>query len=235
MRSVREISADQAITALIGHATHNREFVSSKFTEAARRNPRGVEALLKAASNQALGNVVVPEPLRAQARSPLRFQKVEGPGVPLTHLTFGRIRINLNLIPDFLRHSSGAPVELNADQAIEAISTLNGGVRYGDGYEKAVTAAMSRGEFKDGTLILARRDDLLKIAREHADNPTLTRMNSMIASCSSVACWCVSSTETPQHPRQVSHVSLQDGFSGSYDKHGGIPSRVVVLRGFTNG
>jgi hypothetical protein len=157
------ITTRQAIDKLLIDATRYPSIVQDMLAEAARRDPEGIKALLKAAGAEALGDVATAaqlcaEQLLAQKRFPLVIgQPVTEQGIPFGQLKSGRRTINLYLIPDYLRDASSAPVELNGNQAIEAVTALNEGLKYGNGYEDAICSSVSRGEFKDGTLFLARR------------------------------------------------------------------------------
>jgi hypothetical protein len=235
MSALTRISTDQAIAVLFEDAVSDTALVGNKLAEAARRDPSGIEALLKAAGVQALGDVATAARLHAQKFPLVIGQPVTHQGISFGQMKSGRKTIDLNLIPDYLRDTSGAPVELNGNQAIDAVTALNGGVKYGNGYEKAIGSAVSSGEFKDGTLILARREDLLKIARERRTNLALRQMNEMIASGSKLASWCVSSTENFYNPSYVYHVVLKDGHDHWYYKDINLRSRVAVLRGFNCG
>jgi hypothetical protein len=119
---------------------------------------------------------------------------------------------------------------LNGNEAINAVAALNGGVKYGNGYEKAISRAVAKGEFKDGTFILARREDLSKIAHERETNPALKAMNDIISSGSNGDSWCVSSTEYSDGSSDLYHVRLKDG-RGDWSTKDLNRSRVVVLRG----
>ena len=170
-------------------------------------------------------------------------QPVTNRGIPFSELTSDGRTVTLNLIPDFLRDTSGTPVKLNAARAIEAVTILNGGVICGNGYEEAIKQSVARGEFKDGTLILARRSDLEKLGREHGTNPALGKMKEIIYTVSYFGSLCVSSTKCP-HDKSGFHkkphvysVTIADG-----DNTGCVPldasppeSQVVVLRGFNCG
>jgi hypothetical protein len=161
-------------------------------------------------------------------------QKVEHVGIPFGEWKSGRKTIGLNLIPDFLRDNSGEIVRMNGNEAVDAMAALNGGVKYGNGYEKAIAQAIAKSEFRDGSLILARQSDLVKIAKERETNPSLKQMNEMIASGSYGDSWCVSSTEGSGFPSNVYHVSVKVG-SSDWDYKDIHRSRVVVLRGFNCG
>ena len=100
----------------------------------------------------------------------------------------------------------------------------------GNGFEKAIARAVASGEFKDGTLILARKSDLLKIARERETNTALKGMNDVIASGSFNGSWCVSSTEHSDISSVVFRVRLKDGVD-DWDHKDILRSRVIVLRG----
>lgn len=224
------IFVERAVSVLLHAAKHDPAFVQAKLEEAKQRDPDGIKALLKAAGLEALGDVSAAAPSGGH-RFPLVIgQPVTDRGIPFGLLTAGSRAINLNLIPDFLRDASGKPVELNGNQAIAAVTALNGGVKYGNGYENAITQAVARGEFKDGTLILARRSDLLKLAGERGTNPALKSMNEIISIGSFHTSWCVSSTEDSDGSSLVPRVSLEDG-DGDWSIKDCDRSRVVVLRG----
>jgi len=235
MSALTRVTTDQAIAVLFEDAVGNPAVVQSKLAEAARRDPKGIAALLKAAGVETLGDVSAAAPSNGQRYPLVIGQPVTHPGIPFGQLTAkGGKAINLNLIPDFLRDNSGEIVVLNGNEAIDAVTALNGGVKYGNGYEKAIARAVAKGEFKDGTLILARQEDLFKIARERETNPALEQINKIVASGSNLASWCVSSTEYSDGPSVVRHVRLKDGYGGWINKDGGR-SRVVVLRGLNCG
>ena len=190
--------------------------------------------LFKAAGNETLCKAVTPS--INSARYPLVIgQPVTDQGVPFSKLTAenGKI-IQLNIIDDLLRDASGEIVKLTGNQAIDAITTFNGGVKYGNGYEKANTSAVARRKFKDGTIILASLQDLLKIANERENNPALKQINAIIASSSLYDSVCVSSTENSDRSSHVYPVGLKVGYLGWYTKGKGR-SRVVALRGFNCG
>lgn len=235
MSALSRITTGQAIAVLLEDAVGDPALVQAKFAEAAQRDPNGIKALLRAAGVETLGNVSGAAESGSQNRFPLVIgQPVTDPGVPFGEWKSGDKTIGLHFIPDYLRNASGQIVRLNADQALDAITAFNEGTKYGNGYEKANARAIAEGEFKDGTLILAGREDLLKIAREWETNPALKSMNDIIASRSNVVSWCVSSTENSCLPSHVAHVSLKDGdFDWSYKDR--KRSRVVVLRGVALG
>ncbi len=228
MSKLTRITTEQAIAVLCEDAAGNPTLVQAKFAEALQRDPTGINALLKAASIEAMGDVVA---AAAAQPKPLVIigQPVKGAGIPIGQLNAGNNTVNLEIV-GFLAARDGKMLELTGDQAIDAITALNGGVKYGNGYEKAVARAVAKGEFKDGTLILARQADLLKIARERETNPALKQINGIVASGSNVDSWCVSSTEGSDFSSHVSHVSLKAGFGDWYSKDS-LRSRVVVLRG----
>jgi hypothetical protein len=239
MSALTRITTDQAIAVLFEDAASDPAIVANKLAEAARHDPTGLKAfkaLFKSAGVEALGNVSTAAQSSCQTRFPLVIgQPVTDRGIPFSQLTSGGKTINLNLIPDFLRDASGNIVELTGNQAVAAVKAFNGGAQHGNGYEKATNRAVARSEFKDGTIILARQSDLLKIAGELGTNPAIKQMNEIIASGSGIDSWCVSSTEVSGTEASglssyVRHVRLKDGASDWYHKDSSR-SRVVVLRG----
>ncbi len=175
----------------------------------------------------------------AQSGGLIRFplvigQPVTDQGIPFSQLTAGGKTINLNLIPDFLRDASGKVVRLNGNEAVAAITALNGGGIHGNGFDAANNRAVAKGEFKDGTIILARGSDLLQIACERETNPALKQMNEIIASGSLNESWGVSGTETSDNSSYVCHVRLKGGRYG-WDPKVSLRSLVVALRGFNCG
>jgi hypothetical protein len=240
MSALRSVTTEQAIAVLFEDAGSDPARVRALLQEAGQRDPNGITALLKAAGLETLGDVSIVPRSGGKIPFPLVIgQPVTEQGIPLSRLRSGDKIINLDIIPDFLKDISGNTVEMEGNDAIKAITSLNGGVKYGNGYEKAITQAVAKGEFKDGTLILARRSDLgilarrsdlLKIFSARETKPALEQMNENIASGSSSVCWCVSSTENRANSSNVHHVRLQDNF-GRWSNKDVRRSRVVVLRG----
>jgi hypothetical protein len=208
-----------------------------KAFQAANSNP-DLEAMLKIA----LGSNAFTELLKAGASETLGAlvigRLVTHRGIEFGELTAGDRAIQLYLIPAFLTDDSGTPVKLNGNEAIAEITALNGGIQFGDGYEKAITNAVARGEFKDGALILASQSDLLKLAKEYNSNPALNEMKKKISNLSPHDSWCVTSTRgkgPDSDSSPVIHVRLKggDNVSSSDTALGGDACRslVVVLRG----
>jgi hypothetical protein len=232
--ALTRVTMEQAIAVLCEDAVGNPAF-EAKLAEAARRDPKVIKVLLVAAGAETLGDVS----LDAQARG--RFPLVIGQpvtGIPFSKLTAGGKTINLNLIPDFLRDVVGKPVELNVNEAIDAVATINRvtfgkDIEYGNGYEyeKSVARAVASSEFKDGTIILARYSDLSKIARERKTNSALKQMNEMIAGGSEGESRCVSASR-PTHSGFL-HVILKDG--GTVPSEDDTCGHIVVLQGFNCG
>jgi len=217
-----------SLEVLSQEAQNRPEILRDNLQKYLKDNPTATSALLRtvnAASQEINGN----------ART---FPAVIGQPIKDTGIPFGTIKatngnkLKLYLIPDYLRDTSGKPVELNAVEAINAITTINGGVR--NGTEQEISRAVLKGKFKSGSYILARRIDLEKIVSERGINPALEGFNNDICGGNYNSSWCVSSTEPLDRTATVRHIRLRDGNYGWYNM-GEDRSRVVLLQGFTYG
>ena len=160
-------------------------------------------------------------------------QPVTDQGIPFGQLTAGNNTINLNLIPDFLRDVFGKILMMHTHDAVEALTAFNGGTKNGNGFAEAIIESVIKGEFKDGTLILVRKPDLLKLSTEYNTNPAFKEISEIVSTSSLIDNWCVSSTELSNTSSKAFHVNLKDGSITWTDKinlfsHG----RVLALRGF---
>jgi hypothetical protein len=232
------ITSEQAIAIL---ETASRKLDDDRESlEATRRKLHGIMALLQAAGVETLGDTVAAAATKSQY--PLVIgQPVTHPGRYFSELIAYsegspvRARcISLRLIPDFLRDASGEIVTLNGNQAIDAITAFNGGLKYGAGYEKANESAVGEGEFRDGTLILAPRSVLIEIAREHRSRDFPQPMKGIIASSLYDDNWCVTSPEDSGYSASVCLINLSNGVVGWGREHK-TRSRVVALRGYNIG
>jgi len=221
-------SGTSAINAFMGAAKTNPQ-IMAMLAQAQQNHPDDIRAVFKAVGLETLGNVYPPLQSNGQPYPLVRGQPVTDPGIPFGHIKAGRNIFELELIPDFLRDSSGQILLLSADQAVEAVADFNEGVKYGNGYEKDTIRAMAKSQFQDGKLIFAREIDAHKIARVRETNPGLALVNKIIAEGTNAASTVVTSTECPGNPAFITHYKIKnDDKTSDYKEY--YRSRVLVLR-----
>ena len=233
MNPLQTVSIDNAVAVVIAAARNYPNLLRAEFDDVARRDTEGMRALLKVVHLETCSNG------SPAAHSGTHFPVVVGQpitdeGIPWGKLRSGDKTIRLYLIPDYVRDASGRPLELNAEQAVDMVTSFNGGFKYGSGFEKDVKAAVADGDFKEGTIILARSFDLLELSEQRKYTLGLGDLNTVVQTDAVHNSRCVSGTQHPSDPALVDHINIRNGWNNWLGKDV-CSSRVILLRGFNCG